>query len=244
MVIDDDVEIVHYVKTMLSPTYNVLGRFNVDSALESIREKAPDLILCDVMMQGKDGFELCQEVKNDLQLCHIPVILVTARTTTTDQIKGLGSGADAYVTKPFDPAYLQALINSIMQNRDKVRHILGSSTQTDTLETDTLSPQENAFMTELYKIMEAELSNSDLDVSHMTDMLRISRTKLYYKVKGLTGENPSAFFRRYKLNRAAELIKEGRYNMSEIADLTGFSSLSHFSTSFKKQFGTNPSEYK
>ncbi|MBR6251304.1 MAG: response regulator [Bacteroidales bacterium] len=244
MVIDDDVEIVHYVKTMLSPTYNVLGRFNVDSALESIREKAPDLILCDVMMQGKDGFELCQEVKNDLQLCHIPVILVTARTTTTDQIKGLGSGADAYVTKPFDPAYLQALINSIMQNRDKVRHILGSSTQTDTLETDTLSPQDNAFMTELYKIMEAELSNSDLDVSHMTDMLRISRTKLYYKVKGLTGENPSAFFRRYKLNRAAELIKEGRYNMSEIADLTGFSSLSHFSTSFKKQFGIAPSEYK
>ncbi|MBP5419738.1 MAG: response regulator [Bacteroidales bacterium] len=244
MVIDDDVEIVHYVKTLLTPTYNVVSRFDAESAINCIREKAPDLVMSDVMMQGKDGFELCREIKNDLQLCHIPVVLVTARTTTTDQIKGLGTGADAYVTKPFDPAYLQALINSIMQNRDKVRHILGSSTQTDTLETDTLSPQDNAFMTELYKIMEAELSNSDLDVSHMTDMLRISRTKLYYKVKGLTGENPSAFFRRYKLNRAAELIKEGRYNMSEIADLTGFSSLSHFSTSFKKQFGTNPSEYK
>lgn len=244
MVIDDDVEIVHYVKTMLSPMYNVVSRFDAESAINTIREKAPDLVMSDVMMQGKDGFELCREIKDDLQLCHIPVVLVTARTTTTDQIKGLGTGADAYVTKPFDPAYLQALISSIMQNRDKVRHILATTTQPDTIEADALSPQDNAFMTELYKIMEQELSNPDLDVSHMTDMLRISRTKLYYKVKGLTGENPSAFFRRYKLNRAAELIKEGRYNMSEIADLTGFSSLSHFSTSFKKQFGIAPSEYK
>jgi DNA-binding response OmpR family regulator len=244
MVIDDDVEIVHYVKTLLTPTYNVVSRFDAESAINCIREKAPDLVLSDVMMQGKDGFELCREIKNDLQLCHIPVVLVTARTTTTDQIKGLGTGADAYVTKPFDPAYLQALISSIMQNRDKVRHILATTTQPDTIEADALSPQDNAFMTELYKIMEQELSNPDLDVSHMTDMLRISRTKLYYKVKGLTGENPSAFFRRYKLNRAAELIKEGHYNMSEIADLTGFSSLSHFSTSFKKQFGIAPSEYK
>ena len=99
-------------------------------------------------------------------------------------------------------------------------------------------------MDEVYSIMEKELSNPELDVSHMTEMLHISRTKLYYKIKGLTGMNPSVFFRCYKLNRAAELIKEGKYNISEISYMTGFNTLSHFSTSFKKQFGVNPSEYK
>ena len=98
-------------------------------------------------------------------------------------------------------------------------------------------------MTELYQLMENELSNSELDVSRMTELLHISRTKFYYKVKGLTGENPSVFFKRYKLNRAAQLLKERSYNISEIADMTGFSTLSHFSTSFKKQFGVSPSEY-
>lgn len=87
------------------------------------------------------------------------------------------------------------------------------------------------------------ICNSELDIAKMTEMLHISRTKFYYKVKGLTGENPSVFFKRYKLNRAAELLSDSRYNVSEIADLTGFSTLSHFSTSFKKQFGVSPSEY-
>ena len=99
-------------------------------------------------------------------------------------------------------------------------------------------------MDQLYQIMENELSNPELDVGHLTDMLYISRTKLYYKMKGLTGTNPSVFFKTYKLNRAAELIREGCYSMSEIADSTGFNTPSHFSTSFKKQFGVSPSEYK
>ncbi|MCQ2228726.1 MAG: ATP-binding protein [Bacteroidales bacterium] len=244
LVIDDDVEIVHYVKTLLGSKYNVTSRFDAESGLTLVNDKAPDLILCDVMMGGKTGYEFCYEVKNDIQICHIPVILVTAKTTTQDQVKGLDCGADAYVTKPFDPTYLQALIGSILQNREKVRHLLGETTQTEKLEENVLSPQDNSFMTELYKIMEQELANPEIDVTHMTDLLHISRTKLYYKVKGLTGENPSIFFKRYKLNRAAELIKEGKYNFSEIADMTGFSTLSHFSTSFKKQFGVSPSEYK
>lgn len=115
--------------------------------------------------------------------------------------------------------------------------------QTDEIEENVLSPQDNTFMTELYHLMENELSNPELDVARMTELLKISRTKFYYKVKGLTGENPSVFFKTYKLNRAAKLIKEGKYTISEIADMTGFSTLSHFSTSFKKQFGATPSEY-
>ena len=245
LVIDDDVEIVHYVKTLLSSKYQVIGRFDADAGIEVVQQKAPDIILCDVMMPGRDGFDFCKQVKNDLQLCHIPVVLLTAKTATSDMVQGLGIGADAYVAKPFDPAYLLALIDSILKNREKTRSLLATNTQSEVLEeTDNmLTAQDKAFLGELYKIMEQELANPDLDVSRLTEMLHVSRSKLYYKIKGLTGENPSVFFRQYKLNRAAELIKEGKYNISEISLLTGFSTLSHFSTSFKKQFGVTPSEY-
>ena len=159
-------------------------------------------------------------------------------------MQGLNIGADAYVTKPFDPNYLLALISSQLKNRDKVRNLLGKVTQTDNIEENMLSPQDNAFMTELYQLMEKELSNSELNISHMTELMHISRTKFYYKVKGLTGENPSVFFKTYKLNRAAELIIEGKYTFAEIADMTGFATPAHFSKSFKKQFGVTPSSYK
>ena len=243
LVVDDDTEVAHYLNTLLSPHYKIVCRFDAGSALKAMKEEAPDLILSDVVMPGKDGYQLCREVKEDLQLCHIPVILVTAKATVENQVEGLNTGADAYVTKPFEPSYLLALIQSQLKNRENVRSILGKATQVDEIEENVLSPQDNAFMTDLYHLMENEISNPELDIARMTELLKISRTKFYYKVKGLTGENPSIFFKTYKLNRAAELIAEGKYTISEIADITGFSTLSHFSKSFKKQFGVSPSEY-
>ena len=226
------------------PYYNVIYHFDAESAYKAIGEDEPNLILSDVVMPGKTGYELCRDIKDNLQLCHIPVILVTAKATVESQVEGLNTGADAYITKPFDPKLLLAMIHSQLANREKVRQLLVSSTQTDTIDEKVLSPQDKHFMDELYKIMEAELANSELDVRHLTERLHVSRTKLYYKMKGLTGTNPSVFFKTYKLNRAAELIREGRYTMGEIAYLTGFNTPSHFSTSFKKQFGVSPSEYK
>lgn len=243
LVVDDDTEVAHYLNTLLSPHYKIVCRFDAGSALKAMKEEAPDLILSDVVMPGKDGYQLCREVKEDLQLCHIPVILVTAKATVENQVEGLNTGADAYVTKPFEPSYLLALIQSQLKNRENVRSLLGKATQVDEIEENVLSPQDNAFMTDLYHLMENEISNPELDIARMTELLKISRTKFYYKVKGLTGENPSIFFKTYKLNRAAELIAEGKYTISEIADITGFSTLSHFSKSFKKQFGVSPSEY-
>lgn len=243
LVVDDDTEVAHYLRTLLSAHYKVICRFNADDALKALHEESPDLVLSDVVMPGKDGYQFCREIKEDLQLCHLPVILVTAKATVENQVEGLDTGADAYVTKPFDPAYLLALIKSLLKNREKARNMLGKATQTDKMEENILSPQDNVFMTELYHLMESELSNPELDIARMTELLRISRTKFYYKVKGLTGESPSTFFKTYKLNRAAELITEGKHTVSEIADMTGFSTLSHFSKSFKKQFGVSPSEY-
>ena len=243
MVVDDDSEVAYYLEMLLGSDYQVVCRFNAESALEAITENAPDLILSDVVMPGKDGYWLCREIKESLQLCHIPVILVTAKTTIENQVEGLNVGANAYVTKPFEPHYLMALIKSLLNNLEKTRSLLSRSTQTDKMDENVLSPQDNMFMTELYHLMESELSNPELDVTRMTQLLKISRTKFYYKVKGLTGENPSVFFKTYKLNRAVELLKEGKYTISEIADMTGFNTLSHFSKSFKQQFGIPPSEY-
>jgi signal transduction histidine kinase/ligand-binding sensor domain-containing protein/DNA-binding response OmpR family regulator len=243
LIVDDDTEITHYLKTVLSPYYKTIIKFNAASAFETIKNESPDLIVSDVIMQGVNGYELCKIIKEDIHLCHIPVILLTAKVTIESQIEGLDAGADAYVTKPFDPNYLLSLIKSQLKNREDIRRILSKSTQTDKIEENMLSPQDNAFMTDLYRLMENELSNTELNISRMIDVLKISRTKFYYKVKGLTGENPKVFFKTYKLNRAAEMLIDGKYTISEVADMTGFSTLSHFSVSFKKFFGKSPSEY-
>ena len=243
VVVDDDIDVANYVKVLLSPYYQVLVHFDAESALKSLEEEAPDLVISDVVMPGMSGYELCEAIKGNLELSHIPVILVTAKVAVESQVQGLDKGADAYVTKPFNPSYLLALVGSLLANRDKLRQRLGSVTSTEDIEPEALSPRDNAFMKELYELMDKELANQELDINRITEMMRISRTKFYYKVKGLTGENPGVFFKRYKLNRAADLLKEGKYNMSEIAWMTGFNTLSHFSTSFKKQFGVPPSEY-
>ena len=244
LVVDDDVDIANYLRILLQTQYRVRTCFDVDSALEAVGEEMPDLILSDVMMPGRSGFDLCESVKGNLALCHIPVILVTAMDQVSRQVEGLEKGADAYVTKPFDPAYLLALIGSQLENRDKLRYRLGSVTSVSEVEDTRMAPQDKAFMKELYRLMEEELSNPELDVSTLTEKMHISRSKFYYKVKGLTGENPGDFFRRYKLNKAAELLLDGKLNVSEVADRTGFSSLSYFSSCFKKHFGVPPSEYK
>ena len=242
-VVDDDIDIANYLKVMLKPFYKVSLYYDAHSALKCMEEDVPDLVISDVVMPGMDGYELCASIKGDLQLSHIPVVLVTAKVAVESQVEGLGKGADAYVTKPFQPAYLLALVKSLLENREKLRRQLASATTTEDIAPEALSPRDSAFMKELYELMEKELANADLDIVRMTEMMKISRTKFYYKVKGLTGENPSVFFKRYKLNRAADLLKEGKHNMSEIAWMTGFNTLSHFSTSFKKQFGVPPSEY-
>lgn len=244
LVVDDDVDVAYYLKELLSSEFKVVTRFDAETAYNAMREENPDIVLSDVVMRGKTGFELCRQIKEDLELSHIPVILLTAKADMNNQIEGLNTGADAYVSKPFDPEYLKALIYSMLRNREKVKKILNQSTQTDKIAEDAISPQDKAFMTSFYNLLEKELSNPEIDIQMMSEMLKMSRTKFYYKVKGLTGENPGTFFKRYKLNRAAELILEGKYTFSEIADMTGFSTPAHFSTSFKKEFGVAPSQYK
>lgn len=244
LIVDDDIQVAEYLRTLLSGSYRVVSRFDAESAMEWLDQNTPSLIISDVVMPGKDGYDLCRHVKHDIRFSHIPVILLTAKATVENQTEGLEADADAYVTKPFDPSLLLSQIGSLLRNRDKARQMITSGTTLNDIEADILSPQDNAFLQELYALLEKELANCELDVNEIARRIRMSRTKFYYKVKGLTGEPPSVFFRTYKLNRAAEMILEHKYTLSEISDMTGFSSLSHFSRSFKKQFGVAPTAYK
>lgn len=243
LVVDNDIQVAEYLKALLC-NYKVVTRFDADSALEWLEDNMPSLIISDVVMPGTDGYELCRTVKHDVRFCHIPLILLTAKVTAEDQVTGLEAEADAYVTKPFEPVVLMSQIGSLLRNRERARHMITTGTTVENVDEDMISAQDNKFLTELYSLIEKELSDPETDVNEIARLMGMSRTKFYYKVKGLTGEPPSVFVKTYKLNRAAELIKEHRYTMSEISDKTGFSSLSHFSRSFKKQFGIAPSAYE
>ncbi len=243
MIIDDDYEIVYYLKSLFSETYNVYFRFDAMSGYKMIEEVHPDIIISDVMMVDVDGVELCRMVKNNLSLCHIPVIMLTAKSTMEDQIQSLGAGADAYVVKPFNPDYLMALVKSTVENRNRVRRMLNSST-TVTKETGvTLSNQDRAFMEQMYKAMQESLRSGELDIDGIASQMKVSRTKFYYKVKALTGQTPNDFFTTYKLNYSLDYLKNRKYKISAISDMLGFSSASHFSALFKKKFGILPSQY-
>ena len=135
------------------------------------------------------------------------------------------------------------MIKTLLANREKLRTRIQETTDVSSISERELTPQDRAFLESLYDLMEKQLHASELNVDMVAESLKISRAKLYYKFKGLINETPNSFFKKYKLNRAAELIRSGKYTMSEVADMTGFSSLSYFSVSFKKQFGVKPSDY-
>jgi signal transduction histidine kinase/DNA-binding response OmpR family regulator/ligand-binding sensor domain-containing protein len=244
LVVDDDIEIAYFIKKLLSPTYQVVTKYEGKSAWNALPEINPDLIVSDVLMPGMNGYEFCQMVKDNIDYCHIPVILLTAKTLLGEQVEGLETGANAYVTKPFEPEYLIALIKSQLRNKTLLGKILTTKTDTGNVEGELLTPKDKAFMNQLYEIMENELNNPDINISVIAEKMRMSRTKFYHKIKGLTSEKPNIFFRKYKLNKAAELLTGGKYNVSEVAEMTGFINHSHFTSVFKKQFNCIPSDYK
>jgi len=243
MVIDDDYEVVYYLKSLLSKSYKVNFRFDAMSGYKMIEEVNPDVIVCDMMMVEMDGIQLCRMVKENISMSHIPFIMLTAKSTMQDQIDSLASGADAYIVKPFNPEYLLALVKSMIDNRNRVRKMFNSSLSVPKSSKNTLSSQDNEFMEKMYDVMKSCLSNGELDIDSVAESLGVSRSKFYYKVKALTGQTPNEFFTTYKLNYSVELLKEGKYKIAAISDMLGFSSASHFASQFKKKFGVLPSQY-
>jgi len=247
LIVDDDIDVAQYIRSIFESDYQVENRYSAESALADMEQIKPDIILSDIVMGEMSGYEFCKTLKGNLMFSHIPVVLITALSNMDQQIDGLRLGAVAYITKPFDPSYLRALVESQLHSVETLRKRLGESTETDALSeavADTLSEQDRKFMDELYALMEKRSAEMELNVQTICKDLLISQSKFNYKLKELTGETPGAFFRRYKLNKAVQMLRGGKYNVSEIAMLTGFSTAAHFSVAFKKQFGVSPSEYQ
>lgn len=247
LIVDDDVDVAAYLHQLFASDYEVVNRYSAEEALTDLEEVKPDIILSDIIMGKMSGLEFCKMLKGNLSFSHIPVVLITAMASIHNQIDGLKLGAVAYVTKPFDPAYLKALVKSQLQNMQMLRQRLSESIETGSLSAkvaDSLSLQDQKFMDELYRWMEKRSAEQDLNVATVCHDMLISPAKFNYKIKELTGETPGIFFRKYKLNKAAAWLREGKYSITEIAVLTGFSTAAHFSVAFKKQFGVSPSEYQ
>ncbi|HAT61443.1 MAG TPA: hypothetical protein DCS83_02675 [Prevotella sp.] len=243
LVVDDDTDLALYIASIFDNIYQVRSVYSAESALEYLRNHQPDIILSDVIMNEISGLDFCRILKEDMNYSHIPIVLISAKSNIREQIEGLNVGAIAYIVKPFDPDMLKALVRSQMQNMNEVRKQLRENTSAQIV-SDTLSPQDRKFMDEVYTLMEQQLTMENINIPSVCNEMHVSRTKFNYKIKQLTDMTPSAFFRTYKLNRAAKLLREGKCNVSEAAMQTGFNNLSYFSTIFKKQFGISPSEYK
>lgn len=243
LIVDDDLDVAQYVQSIFASKYDVVIRYSAEDALKDMEQIAPDIILSDVVMGGMSGYEFCRRLKSELMYSHIPVVLVTAKSDMSEQIGGLSLGAVAYVTKPFDPTYLHALVKSLLNNTLLLRHKLGTSTSTKALGNE-LSGEDRRFMDQLYGYMEQRAAEMELNVTTVCHDLLISQSKFNYKLKQLTGDTPGTFFRKYKLNKAAQMLREGTHTVAEVAMLTGFGTAAHFSVAFKKQFGVSPSEYQ
>lgn len=243
LIVDDDTAVAQYIRSLFINDYVVINKYSAEAAIEELEVICPDIILSDVVMADMNGYELCKKVKSNLMTCHIPVILITAKSNIAEQVEGLEVGANAYITKPFDPRYLKAIVQNQLGNMKILRQKLGEGEQSEKVK-EGLAEQDRKFIDNLYELMEKHISEQDLNITTISQELLISHSKFNYKLKELTGETPGSFFRKFKLNKAAKLLREGQHNVSEVAYMTGFGTVSYFSVAFKKQFGVSPSEYR
>lgn len=249
LVVEDNPELRGYLGDLLGARYRVTLAVDGVEALDLLGRSIPDMVISDVLMPRKNGFELCRELKSSEEYCHLPVILLTAKTDLSDNIRGLDLGADAYIAKPFDPRYLMAVIQNIFTNRARSQSAVRELTA-ETLNREagpdevSLDERERAFLAKLYALLDTHLSDEDYNILSLAQEIGISRSSLYSKIKLLTGKSPQLFFSDYRLNRAMDFLRSGEFTVSEVGYKVGFSSLAGFSRSFKKQFGYSPSKVK
>lgn len=243
LIVEDNADMREYIRGFLGKEYNIMTAGDGEEAWNLIRLSLPDLIVSDVMMPYKDGYTLCKELKNDPEYCHIPVILLTAKADMENQIHGLNLGADGYLGKPFDPAYLTALVRNLLSGRKRLQGLLREQTSATEgqIETLEINAQDKTFLERCYKIIDEHIGEEDFGVTALSMEMGMSRTSIFSKLKALVGQSPQAFLNDYRLNRAMELLKSHKYNVSEVGYKVGFSTLTGFSRAFKNKFGIPPS---
>ncbi len=252
LIVDDNNDIREYLRTILQEKYQVFEAEDGQKGLALAQEQVPDIIISDVMMPVMNGLEFCQNIKMNEITSHIPVILLTARALNSHQIEGYKSGADAYITKPFQPDLLLARIGNLLRNRHLLKDLWGTSSnapkkedKTATNENTPLSSEgtrEKAFISRFKKVVEERMTDSELSVETIGSELGLSRVQLYRKVKALTGSSPVDLLRKARLNKAQQLLQTTDLSVSEIAYQVGFTSPSYFTKCYKDEYGKVPGE--
>jgi signal transduction histidine kinase/DNA-binding response OmpR family regulator/Tfp pilus assembly protein PilF len=245
LIVEDNPDMLAYTSSHLDKTYKIITAKDGEEGLVKALEQIPDLIISDVMMPKMDGNVMTEKLKTDQRTSHIPVIILTARASVESKIEGLETGADAYVTKPFNARELKIRVKNLIEQRQRLRdHFakeLDSGMSVSTI--SNLPSMDQRFVEKAIEIVNNNLSNTDFDVKLFAQEMAVSRTQLHRKITAITSKNTSEFIRTIRLNKAAELLKAKTDNVTQIAYETGFTSLSWFTKSFKEQYGVTPSEY-
>lgn len=247
LLVEDSKDMNVFLSDMFVGQFNVLSALDGQEGLHLANLYTPDIIISDVLMPRMDGFEMCRRIKNDKEICHIPVILLTAKTMSEDQVEGYNQGADIYVTKPFNPEVLISMVNSLIVKIERQKNMIASGTgeedERQKLIANELNPLDQKFVNKLYSYIDKHLTEEEMNVTVLGSELGFSRTNFYRKIKALTGMSPNDFLQVYRLNKAAQLIKKQEYQLNEISEMVGFGTQSYFSQSFKKRFGVSPKDY-
>lgn len=246
LIVEDNDEIRRFISLELSSKYHIRECSNGKEAMEEIFRKAPDLVISDWMMPEMDGLTLCRKIKTNINLNHIPVILLTAKAQEEDNIEALEKGADAYITKPFNSKILEKTISNLIQSREKLKNTYSGHQQQHNEQLDKIeieSPDEK-LMARIMRVINNNMSNPSLTAEMIASQVGTSRVHLNRKLKELTNQTTREFIKNCRLKQAATLLSEKKQSIAEVAELTGFANPNNFSTAFKEQFGVSPSAYK
>jgi len=251
LVVEDNAELRSFLTSVLSRSYRIITASNGQEGLEKVFSELPDFILTDVMMPEMDGLEMVRAIKESPDVCHIPIVVLSARSSIEDQIEGLEYGIDDYITKPFSSSYLKTRVESLIRQRQELQQqFMSSISDTDgrrfsfTPSEPNIIPFDHSFMERLLEFMERNMDNAQLAVDDIAEAMDVSRSILYRKLKTITGCSPVDFIREIRIKRAVQLIETGEFTFSQIAYMTGFNDPKYFGKCFKKQTGMNPTEYK
>jgi DNA-binding response OmpR family regulator/signal transduction histidine kinase len=241
LVVEDNVDMRRYLCSAFEPGYQVLEAVDGKDGWEKASASVPDLVISDVLMPNMDGFELCRRIKEDPGTCHIPVILLTARSSPDSILEGLRTGADDYIPKPFNLEILGARVKNLIELRRQGQERMKNRMALQPEEI-YVSPLDEQFFKELQEVIGKHLADPGLSVEGLAGLLHMGRTTLYRKILALTGESPTQFIRSYRLHRAMQLLKARAGNVSEVSSRVGFTNPVYFSHCFKKKYRISPSE--
>jgi len=242
LIIDDNEDMLEFLSVVLGDTYKLHLAANGEIAQTILDSEVINLIVSDIMMPGIDGFELCRRIKSNVEYCHIPIILLTSKNTYAAHIEGLEVGADAYIQKPFSSELLQVQIANLLKNRRKIKDHFASS-PFDDVGVMAHSKTDEAFLRKLDEYIRENIKDPNIDIDMLAEHMFMSRTTFYRKIKSLSSLSPKELIDITRLKKAASLIAENEFSLSEISKKVGYSSQSLFTRNFQKYFKMTPVEY-